>query len=692
MQQKNTLDIPIRYVKGVGPKKTDLLEKVNISNVQDIFYYLPHRYEDRSNFVSIENLEPGNNYTIEGQIKSLESFRTRKGTDVFQIKLEDGTGGIYGVWFNQPYIKKFFKMNQKIIMYGKVEIYNKLQINHPEYEICEEENVKESLHIARIVPIYHLAGELSQRYLRTISYNAITHYKRSITEILPTRIRARNKLVDLKFAIDNIHFPKSRQNLERSYKRIVFDEFFLLQLAVALKRKNFKENTGLTHKVEGDLLNSFKESLPYELTQGQLKAVSDIETDMKSSKVMNRLLEGDVGSGKTVVAAHAMIITIQNDNQAVLMAPTEILAEQHFVTLSRFFNPLGINVTLLVRTLKAQAKKEALSQIANGEVEVIVGTHALIEEKVEFKKLGLAVIDEQHKFGVTQRYKLQAKDRNPDVLLMTATPIPRTLALTLYGDLDISVIKELPPGRKPIVTYWIEETQRERLYNFIREEVVEGRQVYIVYPRIEESESSEVKSATEMYEELRDKIFRDLKVGLIHGQMRGEEKEKVMKNFKNGRINILVSTVVIEVGIDVANASVMVIENAEYFGLSQLHQLRGRIGRGDFESYCILLADPKTEKAQLRLKAISESADGFELAEHDFNLRGPGELFGTRQHGLPEIRFGNIQNDLEIMEMARCEAFSLVHEDPNLDNFQNRFIRGSLYRRFSNKLALLKVG
>jgi len=692
LQQKRDLTIPIRYVKGVGPKKTEILSKVNIETIQDIFYYLPYRYEDRSNFVSVSDLEVQSTVTVKGEIKTLDSFRTRKGIDVFQIKVDDGTGVIYAVWFNQSYIRKFFMTDQKIILYGKIELYDKLQINHPEYEICTGDD-KDSMHIGRIVPIYHLSSNIGQRYLRTVSYNAIDQYKRSLEDILPTKIRARNRLVDLSFAIQNIHFPRNQENLKRAYRRIVFDEFFLLQLAVALKRKNFKEHLrGVTHKLEGDMLADFKKSLPYQLTQGQLNAVKEIELDMKSPKPMNRLLEGDVGSGKTIVAAHALIITIQNGNQGAIMAPTEILAEQHFIKLSELFSPFGINVVLLIHSLSNKAREETLSQIANGEAEVVVGTHALIEEKVKFKNLGLAIIDEQHKFGVRQRAKLQTKDKNPDVLLMSATPIPRTLALTLYGDLDISTIKELPPGRKPITTYLVEESEREKLYNFIREEVFLTRQIYIVYPRVEESKSLGLRSATEMYEELSTRIFKDLNVGLVHGRMSGQEKEKIMSDFKKGLINILVSTVVIEVGIDIPNASVMVIENAERFGLSQLHQLRGRIGRGDFESCCILLANPKTKIAEERLKAISESSDGFKIAEHDFNLRGPGELFGTRQHGLPEIKFGNIQNDLEIMELARKEAFLLVKQDSNLKNPENKSIRDSLSRRFHGKLDFIKIG
>ena len=523
---------------------------------------------------------------------------------------------------------------------------------------------------------------------------------------------ARQRVVDAKFAVRNIHFPSSFECLEKAYRRIVFEEFFMLQLALAIRRKDIKtQGMGLNHSVSGDILEGFKRSLPFELTLGQKKAISDIERDMSSGKPMNRLVEGDVGSGKTIVAAYALVMTVQNGFQGVIMAPTEILARQHFINLSELLMPLGVNVGLLVGGLGQDARAALYSDIREGRIDVVVGTHAVIQEPVEFKRVGLAVIDEQHKFGVEQRAILKQKDYAPHVMVMTATPIPRTLALTVYGDLDISIIKELPKGRKPIATYWVDEKKRDAMYGFVREELKKGRQAYVVCPLIEESravgrgqwvgkkkggneemwDKKEAASATQMFERISTEIFPDFKVGLLHGKMSSEEKEKVMKDFKKGKIKVLISTIVIEVGIDVPNATIMLIENAERFGLSQLHQLRGRIGRGEHESYCLLMADPRTDEAKERLKAIEGTLDGFQIAEADLNIRGPGEFFGTRQHGLPEIRFGNILKDFDIMEMARKEAFQVVARDPDLKEEHHRLLHAALMSRFKERIGLAGV-
>jgi ATP-dependent DNA helicase RecG len=453
----------------------------------------------------------------------------------------------------------------------------------------------------------------------------------------------------------------------------------------------------LSHAVEGGLIDAFRKALPFELTEGQKKAVADMERDLASGRPMNRLLEGDVGSGKTVVAAHGLVLTAQNGFQGVLMAPTEVLARQHFITLSELLMPLGINVALLVQGAEPKARERLYSDIKDGRADIVVGTHAVIQGPVAFKRLGLAVIDEQHKFGVTQRAALKVKGYNPHFLVMTATPIPRTLALTVYGDLDISVIREMPKGRKPIATYWVEEAKREEVYNFVKEELEKGRQAYVVCPVIEGKgdrgiRGSGYQGAVQLHERLKGGIFSGFNVALLHGRMGSKEKEAVMRDFKKGKINLLVSTVVIEVGIDIPNATVMVVENAERFGLAQLHQLRGRIGRGVQESYFILLSDPGTEEAAERLKAIENTLDGFQIAEADLNIRGPGEFFGTRQHGLPEIRFGNIVKDFGIMELARKEAFDLIAKDPDLEEERHHVLREALLRRFSGRRDLVKVG
>ncbi|MEE9499675.1 MAG: ATP-dependent DNA helicase RecG [Candidatus Omnitrophota bacterium] len=683
--------LDVRYLKGVGPKRVELLNKLGINTVEDLLYYLPARYEDRSNFTLIKDLKIGEYQAVKGNVLTLGGHITKRRTSVFQIALGDKTGVIYCVWFNQPFLKKFFKKGQELILYGKVEKYGKLQINHPEYEVVRPG--ADSVNIGRIAPIYSLTQDVSQRYLRFLAAGAIERFLFSANERLPAYIRARRHLADIRFAIRNIHFPASFGNLDKAYKRIVFEEFFILQLALALKKRDVKTGApGIRHKLDARLIDSFKKLFPFELTKSQLKTINEIQIDMASPKPMNRLLEGDVGSGKTVVAIYALLLTVQNGYQGSIMAPTEILARQHYVNISELLMPLGVNIRLLVSGLKPAKRLEINNEIESGEADVVIGTHALIWQGVKFKKLGLVVVDEQHKFGVTQRHILRKKGLNPDVLVMTATPIPRTLALTVYGDLDISVIKELPKGRYPISTWCVSESERKAVYRFIKEEVKKGRQAYIVYPRIWSTGESGLKAASGMYNKLQTEVFPDLRVGLIHGKMPVKEKNDSMKKFRDKKIDILLSTTIIEVGIDVANASCMVIENAERFGLSQLHQLRGRIGRGDYPSYCVLLGNPRTEAAKKRFYTMSETQDGFKVAEEDLELRGPGEFFGTKQHGLPELRFGNILRDFEIMEQARAEAFKMVREDPYLRDSRNIFVKGELKRRFAGKLDLVNVG
>lgn len=704
MQEKNevlrrdNLKTPVRYIKGVGPKKGESLAKIGIRTLEDILYYLPKRYEDRSNITPIKDLKIGESQTIQGQIVTLMSRAAKTGAPIFQAAIADPTGFIHAVWFNQPYLKDVFKEGDKVMLHGKAERYDRLQMVQPEYEILEGSGLvdADSINVGRIVPIYSLTEQLTQKFFRSLVFKTLSEYDKTLIEKLPTYLRARQKLVDIRFAIHNIHFPKNFEILEKAYNRIVFEEFFILQLALAVRKKGAasEESAFGYHIAAGELSESFKKALPFELTDGQKKAIADIERDMSDRKPMNRLLEGDVGSGKTVVAAHALVLAVQNGFQGVIMAPTEVLARQHFIGLSELLMPLGINIILLVGGTDAKTKRALYSKIKEGRVNVAVGTHAIIQESVVFKKLGLAVIDEQHKFGVAQRAVLRDKGYNPHVLVMTATPIPRTLALTVYGDLDISIIRELPKGRKPIATYWVEENKRSSIYGFVREELKKGRQAYVVCPLIGDGQEARARGqgAVEVFERLKNEVFSDYEVGLLHGRMDSKEKERVMKDFKKGRTKVLVSTIVIEVGIDIPNASIMLIESAERFGLSQLHQLRGRIGRGDYESYCILLANPRTDAAIERLKAIEGTLDGFEIAEIDMNIRGPGELFGTRQHGLPEIRFGNIAKDFGIMESARREAFALIEKDPELVEEHHQLLRESLFERFRGKLELMRVG
>jgi ATP-dependent DNA helicase RecG len=580
-----------------------------------------------------------------------------------------------------------------------------LQIMQPEYEMLEDGIENDWVDMGRVVPVYAATAHLTQKYMRRLIFEAISKYSRFLPEALPSYILARDKLVDVKFAVRNIHFPDNLDNLERSYRRIVFGEFLLLQLALAIKKKEVSAAaSGHRHVILPGGMEEFVKSLPFELTASQKKAMEDIGRDMLSSRPMNRLLEGDVGSGKTVVASYALMLTARNGFQGVLMAPTEVLARQHYLTLSELLMPLGINVSFLAGGMEPEARRRIRSGAADGDIDIIVGTHAVIQDGLEFKKLGLAIVDEQHKFGVEQRAVLRRKGDSPHMLVMTATPIPRTLALTVYGDLDISVMRELPKGRTGIITYWVGQDKRDSVYNFVKDELKRGRQAYVICPVIGTSAKSfpmsrkpttgqarlKTQSALGLFGRLRGE-FADYEVGLLHGRMSFSEKEIVMKAFRSGKLNVLVSTVVIEVGVDVPNASVMVIENADMFGLSQLHQLRGRVGRGKYESYCILLADPGNESALKRLQTIENTADGFRIAETDLELRGSGEFFGKRQHGLPEIRFGNIIRDLNIMESSRRRAFGIVEADPDLSEERHAALKRAVLSRFKDRIDLVNV-
>ncbi len=684
----------VQYLKGVGPRRAKQISRLGITTVYDLLYYLPRRYEDRREISRIKEVKPDGIYTVKGRIKRCGVWKSKSGMLIFEMVVNDGTGDIHGVWYNQPYLKKYFKGAQDIILYGKAERFRNLQMTHPDYEVLKkEEDSLETVHMGRIVPIYPLTQDVTQRFLRSLVYRAVEDSVNAIKEILPTAVRARNKLTDIKFAVRNIHFPHNFENLKMAHRRLVFEEFFILETALALiKNKIKKGSAGIRHKVEKGLFQSFKDMLPFKLTKGQIGAMKSIEGDMKSPNPMNRLLEGEVGSGKTVVAMYALLLTIKNGFQGAVMVPTETLAQQHYLTMSEFFIPLGINVRLLIGSTGNETKEEIGRELKDGKADIIIGTHSLIQEGVSFDKVGLIIIDEQHKFGVSQRALFRKKGIKADVLIMTATPIPRTLALTVYGDLDISAIREIPEGRPPVSTYWVEEERKEKVYKFIKEEILKGRQAYIVCPRIEEKGSGDLKSARATYEYLKRDTFPEFKLALMHGRMKGSEKDRLMRDFKKNKINILVSTTVIEVGIDVPNATVMVIENADRFGLAQLHQLRGRIGRGEYKSYCILLSDPKGDNARRRLEAFEQLQDGFELAEEDLSIRGPGQLLGTRQHGLPEIRFRDIVADKGILELARREAFELVERDSGLTDVRNRNLRGVILDRYKGKLGFFKVG
>ncbi|MFC1480603.1 ATP-dependent DNA helicase RecG, partial [Candidatus Omnitrophota bacterium] len=537
------------------------------------------------------------------------------------------------------------------------------------------------------VPIYSVTENLSQRYMRKVVHQAIHSYAAGVQDTLPTRIRARKKLVDSKFAVENIHFPYSTKNLERAYKRLVFEEFFVLQAVMALRRKKVMKK-GIKHEVGKDILADFEKLFPFEFTGAQKKCIEEIQKDMSSDKPMYRLLQGDVGSGKTVVAMYALLLAAKGGYQAALMVPTEILARQHYVTVSKTFMPLGLNVRLLISGIDQASRNAIKKEIAEGEADIVIGTHSLIQEDIDYKKLGLVIVDEQHKFGVTQRSQLRRKGKMADTLVMTATPIPRSLVLTVFGDMDISLLREKPQDREPVTTYWAGEDSRSAVYEFIRDEVRKGHQAFVVYPRIKKTHSSDLKAAEEMYHHLQKDVFGDLRLALVHGRIKSDQKKKVMEDFRAGKYDILVSTTVIEVGVDISNVTVMLVEHAERYGLAQLHQLRGRIGRDRHSSYCILMGEPKTDASRERLSTMAQTNDGFQIAEKDLDIRGPGEFLGKRQSGLPELRFGNIVRDFQIMEEARTEAFSLVKEDPLLEDPHNSGIKESIRERFGSKIGI----
>jgi len=683
LKKKQVLAESAQFVKGVGPQRIKTLSKINIHSVKDLLFYFPRRYEDRSNFKPINKVVIGQVETVRGRVLTFDMRRIKGNRTIFTLALGDDTGVIYAVWFNQPYMKNVFTVDDDIILYGKVDRYGKIQINSPEYEILKPDEDQDTVHTGRIVPIYPLKMDIGQRYLRKVIKYSIDYYLENVLEFIPQEIIKRNSFLDIKQALLNIHFPENFEQLLLAKKRLIFDEFFLLQLALGLKRKILKETKkGIKFKLKSGFIEEFKKSLPFELTRDQKKVISEIESDMAKKQPMNRLLQGDVGSGKTIVSIWAIVLCVQSGYQAALMAPTEILARQHYQTLNKILSPMGIKIGLITSSLKKKEKEKVIQDIKDHEFSIIVGTHSLIQDDVRFKKLGLIIVDEQHKFGVMQRVKLHKKGKMPDVLVMSATPIPRTLAITVYGDLDISTIRELPPGRTPIETYWISEKKRQDFYTFLRKKIKEKNQVYVVYPLVEKSKSIDLKAATKMYEHFRDDIFKGNQVGLLHGRMKDQEKKQAMELFKSGDMDILVATTVIEVGIDVPNASVILIEHAERFGLSQLHQLRGRVGRGKKQAYCVLLSEGKSEDSVKRLSVMTKTTDGFKIAEYDLLIRGPGEFFGTRQHGMPELKIANIITDTEQLIIARKEAVTFLEQFSSMINDPESLIAQELYEKF----------
>jgi ATP-dependent DNA helicase RecG len=707
--QRHPLATPVQYVKGVGPALASLLSRMGVLTVGDLLAVTPIRYIDRRRVLAVSELTPGKDRTISGKVvASGISFLGARRKRIFEVVVDDGTGKVSAKFFHfrQAYFRDKYPIGTELMLSGDVSEYGKtLQFIHPEMEVAGEGG--ETSEIAgKIIPVYPLTEGLYQKTMRRIIRNAWDKYNENIHPIFPAEFAERHNLSDPWSCLQEVHFPSPDLDPEllmigrsAAHRTLIFDEFFFLELGLAMRRRQHAVKPGIPFMGGGDVHACFVGALPFQLTGAQERVIGEIFSDMEKPEPMNRLLQGDVGSGKTVVAVAAAAKAIVGGYQAAIMAPTEILAEQHFQTISRVAAPLDIPHALLTSSTKGAERREILEGVSNGELPLVVGTHALIQEGVEFNRLGFVVVDEQHRFGVMQRAMLRKKgapererDPWPDVLVMTATPIPRTLAMTLYGDLDVSVIDEMPKGRKPIITKLYDEKQRQQLYAGIEHELKLGRQAYVVYPLIEESEKLDLKNATDMCEELRKVFEPNWRVELLHGRMSGEEKERVMGEFKAGKIHVLTATSVVEVGVDVPGASVMVIEHAERFGLSQLHQLRGRVGRSDHQSYCILMAEyRRSEDAKRRLQAMVETTDGFRIAEEDLALRGPGEFMGTRQHGIPPFRIANIARDVGILSQAREAAFNLVEADPGISRPENARIKEVLLSRWEGRLTLADI-
>ena len=694
------LSLPVQYIKGVGPRFAALLNKKKLKTVGDLLYFLPYRYEDRRLIKTISQTEVGCRETI--VVNFLQGETRRYGSRrVYEAAFQDDTGVLVAKWFHgqTAYLNRAFKQGKRYVLTGEIKLYDfQRNMLHPDFELLGEEE-EDLVHFKRIVPLYSEIEGIPPKVVRRILLRVVEEYADAVMSPIPDHICRQRRLMNIRQALRHVHFPPEDGDITSfnekradAYRRLIYDEFFFFQLAMALKKRGTVLRPGIALDTGGVLSQLFRKNLPFPLTKAQERVITEIEGDMKRASPMTRLLQGDVGSGKTVVAMAAMVSACDNGYQAAMMVPTELLAEQHFRTLSAWAHTLGLNVALLSGSLGVAERKAVADAVREGKIALVVGTHALISQGTEFANLGLIVIDEQHRFGVLQKASIRSKGLNPHVLVMTATPIPRTLAMTVYGDLDVSVIDELPPGKKAIQTRIMYEHQRERVYEMIRKELKNNNQVFIVYPLVEESENLDLKDATRMAEHLRRDIFPDAAVGLVHGKMKRNEREQIMLSFVAGEIRILVATTVIEVGIDVPQASLMIIEHAERFGLSQLHQLRGRVGRSDIPSFCVLLAQKNmSPEAKHRLKVMVESQDGFRLAEEDLVIRGPGEFMGTRQSGLPDFRIAHIVRDMAVLEEAKRDAFQLLAEDPELCTRENSLLLTILKERWQEKLDIART-
>ena len=704
-RKKNSLQDSLQYIKGVGPKRAMLLEKLGLKTIEDCLYFLPFRYEDRTQVRKIAELVPGERVTFLGEIVDTGTTRAGPRRKIFEALVKDETGTIRARWFqfHEQYMTAKFPVGSRVVFSGKPE-YSRyqgggLEVIHPDAEPVTGDET-ETPEMGRIIPVYHTTEGLHMKSLRAILKNVIDGYADLEEEILPEEIIRRHQFPARADAIRSVHFPQPElpvKDLDHfrtpAQRRLIFEELFLIQLGLGFKRKHAQQTAhGKAFTTRGPLIAKFIKLLEFELTGAQKRILGEVMDDLEQDRPMNRLIQGDVGSGKTVVALICLLTAVENRTQAALMVPTEILAEQHFLNIEPFCRKLGISIELVTSALSAREKKAVQKKIADGEIQIVVGTHALIQKTIQFHNLGLAVIDEQHRFGVLQREAIGKKGTHPHILIMTATPIPRSLALTLYGEMDVSFLDEFPPGRQPIVTRLFYESKREQAHAILQREVDKGRQAYVVCPLIEESETLDLKNAMDVQEYLQNDLLPDRVVRLIHGKMKKEERQRIMSEFLAGKIHILVATTVIEVGIDVKNATLMIIEHAERFGLSQLHQLRGRVGRGKHASQCLLIAYPPfSEEGKARLEAIQKSGDGFVIAEEDLKIRGPGDFMGTRQSGMPILRAANLIRDIKILESARKEAFALIDRDPGLKNPEHRNLRQSMHQYLGSRLDLLNI-
>lgn len=697
-------------IRGVGPRMLPKLEKLGLKTIEDALYHLPLRYEDRRRLKPINRLCTGQQEVFVGQVLAAgESTTSRSRKHIYEVIVGDDSGQISLKWFRyrKPWLQKLLPIGKRAILIGEIKHFGATrEIHHPDVEPLPD-NVdplqvlnNDPLNFGRILPVYPLTEGLSQKQARKIWFPLVEDNADFVESRIPKEILQRMRLLPLAEALHQVHWPKKQTDLmaleqgrDQARSSLVFDEFFFLELGMALKRAGVQLEKGISFKLAHRYTLPLSKMLPFKLTDAQRRVLGEIKLDMGSPHPMHRLLQGDVGSGKTMVALMSALIAIENQTQVAVVAPTEILAEQHFRTFDQWLRKLDLKATLLQGSMTAKAKLETLQQIAAGEVDLIVGTHAVLQEGVEFHKLGLGIIDEQHRFGVKQRSLLKHKGQNPDMLVMTATPIPRTLSMTLYGDLSVSVIDQLPPGRKPITTRKFVGPQRQQAYQLIKHEIEQGRQAYIVYPLVEESEKSDLKAAIDAAEQLKNDIFPQFSIGVLHGRMKSSEKDAVMNAFREGDLQLLVSTTVIEVGVDVPNATVMMVEHADRFGLSQLHQLRGRVGRGAEKSYCLLIpSDNYSEDAGRRLQVMVETEDGFRIAEADLEIRGPGDFLGTRQAGLPDFRVANLLRDIRLLEIARQEAFSYIEQTQQLTTAESQPVRKELLRRWGGRLELAAIG